>query len=183
MIIPSQMAEMMFAETPLDRGEKVVLNSNEQKVAALIAEQRYKTNREKGIKNRKAGSQSIYKTEVEGVGGELAFGKAFNLYPDFSTTRGDYDLKMSDTTIDVKTTHYFDGHLLVPTTKKISECDVYVLVVGEMPSYTIVGWLQSQHIINDEHLGDLGTGTVYLAKQEELQGFPINIYAKEFQGK
>ena len=77
MIIPSKMAEMMFAETPLDRGQKVVLNSNEQKVAALIAEQRYKTNREKGIKNRKAGSQSTYQTEVEGGGGELAFGQEF----------------------------------------------------------------------------------------------------------
>lgn len=177
MIIPSQMAEMMFAETPLDRGQKVVLNSNEQKIAVLIAEQRYKTNREKGIKNRKAGSQSTYQTEVEGVGGELAFGKAFNLYPDFSTTRGDYDLKIADTTIDVKTTHYFTGRLIVPTTKNISDCDVYVLVVGEMPNYTIVGWLQSQHIINDEHRGNVGTGPVYLAEQTELQGFPINIYA------
>ena len=177
MIIPSKMAEMMFAETPLDRGQKVVLNSNEQKIAVLIAEQRYKTNREMGIKNRKAGSQSTYQTEVEGVGGELAFGKAFNLYPDFSTTRGDYDLKIVDTTIDVKTTHYFTGRLIVPTTKKISDCDVYVLVVGEMPNYTIVGWLQSQHIINDEHRGNVGTGPVYLAEQTELQGFPINIYA------
>ena len=177
MIIPSQMAEMMFAETPLDRGQKVVLNSNEQKIAVLIAEQRYKTNREKGIKNRKAGSQSTYQTEVEGVGGELAFGKAFNLYPDFSTTRGDYDLKIADTTIDVKTTHYFTGRLIVPTTKNISDCDVYVLVVGEIPNYTIVGWLQSQHIINDEHRGNVGTGPVYLAEQTELQGFPINIYA------
>ena len=177
MIIPSQIAEMMFAETPLDRGQKVVLNSNEQKIAVLIAEQRYKTNREMGIKNRKAGSQSTYQTEVEGVGGELAFGKAFNLYPDFSTTRGDYDLKIVDTTIDVKTTHYFTGRLIVPTTKKISDCDVYVLVVGEMPNYTIVGWLQSQHIINDEHRGNVGTGPVYLAEQTELQGFPINIYA------
>ena len=177
MIIPSQMAEMMFAETPLDRGQKVVLNSNEQKIAVLIAEQRYKTNREMGIKNRKAGSQSTYQTEVEGVGGELAFGKAFNLYPDFSTTRGDYDLKIADTTIDVKTTHYFTGRLIVPTTKNISDCDVYVLVVGEMPNYTIVGWLQSQHIINDEHRGNVGTGPVYLAEQSELQGFPINIYA------
>ena len=177
MIIPSKMAEMMFAETPLDRGQKVVLNSNEQKIAVLIAEQRYKTNREKGIKNRKAGSQSTYQTEVEGVGGELAFGKSFNHYPDFSTTRGDYDLKIADTTIDVKTTHYFTGRLIVPTTKKISDCDVYVLVVGEMPNYTIVGWLQSQHIINDEHRGNVGTGPVYLAEQTELQGFPINIYA------
>ena len=177
MIIPSKMAEMMFAETPLDRGQKVVLNSNEQKIAVLIAEQRYKTNREKGIKNRKAGSQSTYQTEVEGVGGELAFGKAFNLYPDFSTTRGEYDLKIADTTIDVKTTHYFTGRLIVPPTKKISDCDVYVLVVGEMPNYTIVGWLQSQHIINDEHRGNVGTGPVYLAEQTELQGFPINIYA------
>ena len=173
MIIPSH----LMVETPLDRGQKVVLNSNEQKIAVLIAEQRYKTNREMGIKNRKAGSQSTYQTEVEGVGGELAFGKAFNLYPDFSTTRGDYDLKIVDTTIDVKTTHYFTGRLIVPTTKKISDCDVYVLVVGEMPNYTIVGWLQSQHIINDEHRGNVGTGPVYLAEQTELQGFPINIYA------
>ncbi len=174
---------IQMVETPLDRGEKVVLNSNEQKIAVLMGEQRYKTNREMGIKNRKAGPQSVHQTEVEGVGGELAFGKAFNLYPDLSTSPGDYDFKMVDTTIDVKTTPYFSGRLVVPTYKKISDCDVYVLVVGEMPNYTIVGWLQSQHIINDEHLGDLGTGTVYLAEQTELQGFPINIYAKEFQGK
>jgi len=178
MIIPGHLLEL-----PVDREQKVVLNKNERNLAILMGKERYNSNRKNGIENKKAGPQSIYQTEVEGIGGELAFGKALNLYPDFSTVPGKYDFKMSGTTIDVKTTKYENGRLMVGYNKKLSDCDVYVLVVGEMPNYTIVGWLNNHHIINEEHVGDVGTGTVYLADQTELQGFPINIYAKEFQGK
>ena len=44
------------------------LNKNERIIATIIGKERYASNRKKGIVNQKAGTMSIYETEVEGVG-------------------------------------------------------------------------------------------------------------------
>ena len=119
---------------------------------------------------------SIYETEVEGVGGELAFAKMCNLYPDFSVVPGKYDFIAHGMTVDVKTTKHKNGRLLVSSTKKISDCDSYVLVVGSMPRYEMIGWAYAPEIINEEHLGELGNGPVYMMDQSELHSFPDNLF-------
>ena len=98
-----------------------------------------------------------------------------NLYPDFATIPGKYDFLAHGMTVDVKTTRHKNGRLLVSSTKKISECDTYVLVVGSMPRYEIIGWAYAPEIINKEHLGELGNGPVYMMDQSELHNFPENL--------
>ena len=152
------------------------LNKNERIIATIIGKERYASNRMNGIVNQKAGTMSIYETEVEGVGGELAFAKMCNLYPDFSVVPGKYDFIAHGMTVDVKTTKHKNGRLLVSSTKKISDCDSYVLVVGSMPRYEIIGWAYAPEIINEEHLGELGNGPVYMMDQSELHSFPDNLF-------
>tara|TARA_B100000287_G_scaffold434334_1_gene498493 strand:+ start:900 stop:1382 length:483 start_codon:yes stop_codon:yes gene_type:complete len=152
------------------------LNKNERIIATIIGKERYASNRKNGIVNQKAGTMSIYETEVEGVGGELAFAKMCNLYPDFSVVPGKYDFVAHGMTVDVKTTKHKNGRLLVSSTKKISDCDSYVLVVGSMPRYEIIGWAYAPEIINEEHLGTLGNGPVYMMDQSELHSFPDNLF-------
>ena len=152
------------------------LNKNERIIATIIGKERYASNRKNGIVNQKAGTMSIYETEVEGVGGELAFAKMCNLYPDFSVVPGKYDFIAHGMTVDVKTTKHKNGRLLVSSTKKISDCDSYVLVVGSMPRYEMIGWAYAPEIINEEHLGELGNGPVYMMDQSELHSFPDNLF-------
>ena len=151
------------------------LNKNERMIAVLVGKERYASNRKKGIVNQKAGTMSAYETEVEGVGGELVFAKACNLYPDFATIPGKYDFLAHGMKVDVKTTRHKNGRLLVSSTKKISECDAYVLIVGSMPRYEIIGWAYAPEIINKEHLGELGNGPGYMMDQSELHNFPENL--------
>ena len=151
------------------------LNKNERMIAVLVGKERYASNRKKGIVNQKAGTLAAYETEVEGVGGEPVFAKACNLYPDFATIPGKYDFLAHGMKVDVKTTRHKNGRLLVSSTKKISECDAYVLIVGSMPRYEIIGWAYAPEIINKEHLGELGNGPVYMMDQSELHNFPENL--------
>ena len=158
--------------------EKYTLNKNERRIAVFLGKERYSSNRKNGIRNQKAGPQSEYETEVEGVGGELVFAKACNLYPDLGVVPGKFDFTLHGCTVDVKTTKYPDGKLLVSYSKKLEDCDVYVLVTGSMPSYVIAGWLYNNEIINEDHVDDWGKGPLYVAEQSELQPFPLNLYSR-----
>ena len=117
------------------------LNANEQRLAQQLAKERTTKNRKNGISNSKRGPQSDIVTELDGVGGEIAFAKAFNLYPDLKDYPGKHDMVIAGKTVDVKTTRYPFGHLEVSTDKPPGEVDIYALVTGEMPDYAIVGWM------------------------------------------
>ena len=83
------------------------------------------------------------------AGAELAVAKYFNVYPEISPIRsneGDcpfFDLVMGDKKLEVKSTKRLDGNLLV---KKWKPMLTYILVCGTMPSYKIVGSLESDLI-------------------------------------
>lgn len=108
--------------------------------------------------------------DIEGVAGELAFCKMFNVYPDTNTESwADYDLVLLGFTIDVKTTKYRNGKLIAPYWKKDKKLpDYYALIIGEMPSYEFIGFIKGEDFINEKHLGDLGHGKTYIAEQKEL---------------
>ena len=89
----------------------VLLNAQEQALCRYLAKLRHNNARNKNVKNNKIGGQSDEMTDLEGIGGEVAFCKLFNLYPDISievrnskTDKG--DAVLNDLVIDVKTTKY-----------------------------------------------------------------------------
>ncbi len=61
---------------------KISLNEAEQRLCQHIAKKRYEINRESGTFDAKKGGQSNEFVDLNGFGGEMAFCKAFNLYPD-----------------------------------------------------------------------------------------------------
>ena len=63
----------------------IELNDGEQEICKIIAKLRYKNNRDNNVKNSKVGDQSDELTDLEGIGGEMAFCKMVNSYPDFSS--------------------------------------------------------------------------------------------------
>jgi hypothetical protein len=149
---------------------QVTLNESELKICEWLGKSRYQNNRVASISDKKIGPQSVEETDLEGICGEFAFCKAMNLYPDMSinTRSGGYDILMNGLRVDVKTTKYKNGKLLAAKSKKISDSDLYVLVIGERPNYTIAGWCKSEHLIKNSNLVDLGYGLTYCLFKEKL---------------
>jgi len=162
--------EILLMLTP----KLITLNANEVQLAQQLAKERSTKNRKAGIPNRKRGPQSEEVTELDGVGGEIAFAKALNLYPDLKDYPGKHDMVIAGKTVDVKTTRYPFGHLEVSTDKTPGDVDIYALVVGEMPEYSVIGWMCGDALMKKKRLYTHRSGSkVYRASQSELKEFEV----------
>ena len=153
----------------------IKLNPCEQKMAQYLARARYNNARNRGVENKKMGGQSDEATDLEGIGAEIAYCKAMNVYPDTETNLQADELPPEDAVtkqgcrVDVKCTKYRSGHLLAVLGKKNKkQPDVYVLVIGEFPVYRIVGQMSATELLQEKRIGNLGHGNGYMASQDEL---------------
>jgi hypothetical protein len=154
----------------------VKLDVGEQAVARLLAEQRYTSNRIGGVVNARIGCQSDAMTDLNGIGGELAFCRVVNVWPDLSINprHGGADcVTMRGYRVDVKTSSHEDAQLIAHRGKSLGAADVYVLVVGTFPLYRIVGWAWAAELIRADRLTDLGYGLTYALPQRELR--PVSV--------
>jgi len=150
----------------------IQLNEAEQRLASYLARRRYKNNRAAGVKDKKIGDQSVEQTDMLGIAGEIAMAKYLNLYPDTTVgiRSGSCDLHTHDNlTIDVKTSAYPTARLTAPAGTSIHKASIYVLVVGTMPTFKIVGWAWAKDLINEGRIGSLGHGPTYVLEQEWLE--------------
>jgi len=149
---------------------KIKLTDSELKICEWLGKNRYENNRSFSIQDKKIGPQSVQETDIEGICGEFAFCKAYNLYPDMSvnTRSGGHDILINGVRVDVKTTKYKTGMLLASKDKKEHDSDIYVLVIGARPSYSIIGWCRSCDLIKNSNLVDLGYGFSYGLCQNSL---------------
>ena len=150
---------------------KVKLNEAEQRLVTYIAKKRFVTKRQADIPISKIGPQSLEDTDREGFGGEVAYCKMMNIYPDLAigTDVPDFDCILpSGEKIDVKTTKYRNGHLLATMNKIEHPPDKYVLVIGTFPDYNIVGEISASKLLRSENIKDFGMGDTYAVTQSEL---------------
>lgn len=120
-----------------------ILNGSEQSIVIRIAKERSEYDKANGFTDhRKAEKQTAEFIEQNGLGGEMAFCKAFNLFPDVATDYpSEHDAVLPNgMKVEIKTTEYKTGKLIV---RRLNEADVYVLVTGTFPVYTIVGYIRS----------------------------------------
>ena len=122
-----------------------------------------------------SGPRPTEQTDVEGMGGELAYCKLMNLYPDLETSPTEmptYDcVSRLGVRIDVKTTKHRAGkslHLIAPLAKAKRPPDKYVLVLGEIPTYSIVGEVWAVDLLHEGNLKDFGYGNCYALDQSQL---------------
>ena len=59
-------------------------------------------------------------------------------------------------------------HLIAPLAKAKRPPDKYVLVVGEMPVYSIVGEVWAEDLLQEGNIKDFGYGNCYAVTQVEL---------------
>ena len=151
---------------------KIVLNEVEIKLAKYIGKARYENARNNNITDQKMGDQSCGFVDINGMGGELAACRAFNRYPDLTIVAADmlpgFDFIHGKKKVDVKTTEYKSGKLLATMKTKVTAADVYLLVVGTLPEYDVIGWIAADDLIREENIGDLGKGLGYMVDQDRL---------------
>jgi hypothetical protein len=156
-------------------GRIVELNLAEQEICKLVAKLRADNNDKNGIEDKKFRDNiSNFQTHLEGFGGELAFAKIINVYPDFSiysrnSVNDNGDLQWNSKSIDVKTTHIPNGRLITPYWKVNSKVNIYVLMVGVFPKYEYKGYLYKEEFIIPNRLKNLGYGNTYVAEQRDLR--------------
>lgn len=163
----------------------VKLNGIDKKLANFIGTQRTESNRSNSVTNQKISYFDDKKIDVNGACGEVAFAKWANLYPDteIKPQNHTYDFVLRDgRTIDVKTTEYVTGKLVATEDKTQNDCDIYVLVIGDITHgsyFKIVGWMHSHKLIQDRRLGRLREDAPlsYIATQDELNPMDTLILA------
>lgn len=149
---------------------KVTLNELEQQLANNMAIGSVKTSDDRGFKKRKRDdTKSDYEISLDGFGAELAVAKALNVYPSLSNEYSKIDLNFNGT-VNVKSTHYQNGRLLVPDYQGRTT-DWYILVIGKIPEYRIAGVAHADQVFRKENIKDLGKGPAYLLTQNQLQPF------------
>ena len=124
----------------------ITLNESEQIVVNYVAQCRYDANVAKGSHKRGAASDMTgFQIDQQGFGGELAFCKAMNVYPDLtvfcrSALKGEDngDCVVQGLRVDVKTSKKATSALWVKQGQK-GCADAFALVTGTFPTFTVVG--------------------------------------------
>ena len=163
---------------------KVVLEAGEIETARMLARARMRINARAGVFDRRRSEEPPEDIEINGMGAELAYCKAFNLWPDLTVhvRSGGADMVNHEgQSIDVKATPHVNGWLLVPPYKIDKGVDLYALVTGFMPYYNIIGYATSDEIFNDDNLVDKGYGDTYGLPQEKLHEYDDNSLHKANQ--
>jgi len=155
---------------------EIILNDNEQRLAKFLAKCRSVTSRENNVKDMRVGNDSSEAIDLEGMAAEIAYCKLMNIYVDMDTNPPEkpaFDcISRLGVRVDVKSTKYRNGHLIATLRKVKKPPDKYVLVVGEFPSYSVVGEVWAEDLLDEGNLKDFGYGNCYAVTQSELN--PIN---------
>ena len=150
---------------------QITLDNHEQEIVRGIALARHKNNIDRGSRSYKMGGGDDLLINLEGTGGEFAFCKLKNIYPDMSIDHPiPYDCYINGVGfIDVKTTKKPNGMLLVGTWKYRAVPSYYALMVGEFPNYEFKGYFGGLEVFKPENLVDLGHGDTYGISQDRLK--------------
>lgn len=144
-------------------GEKVSLNEGWQAAIQPVAILRHQRNREEGVRDSRLGDQDAWKTDLEGLGSEVAGAILFNCCPDLSIEPRSVSLgtdALADCllrcglTVDWKGTPCRHGHLLATPWKHGSKgCrpDLFGLIIGEFPHYEFRGFMEADDLLR-EHM-------------------------------
>jgi len=150
---------------------QITLDNHEQFIVKSIAKERQRNNIERGSRDYKVCTEDDLKINIEGTGGEFAFCKLQNIYPDM-TINHPIAFDCYHRTwgfIDIKTTKKINGMLLVGTWKSRAIPNHYALMVGEFPTYEFKGFFPGDEVFKPENLVDLGYGDTYGITQDRLK--------------
>ena len=104
-----------------------------------------------------------FQADVDGMIGEMCFGKLFNYYVDISLGKKKADfVSRAGESIDVKSTRYRNGRLLATLDKTQDPCDIYVLMVVDDKGGEYRGYVKKEDLFKEKNIKDLGRGKGYV---------------------
>jgi hypothetical protein len=150
---------------------QITLDNYEQEIVRGIALARHQNNIDRGSRSYKMGGGDDLLINLEGTGGEFAFCKLKNIYPDMTIDHPiPYDCYINGVGfIDVKTTKKPNGMLLIGTWKYRAIPEYYALMVGEFPNYEFKGYFRGSEVFKPENLVNLAHGDTYGISQDRLK--------------
>jgi len=136
----------------------------------LIGNMKTISSRTQNVKDRQMGKQEAYETDEDGMIGEYAFCKHYNIFLDVSLSprSGSYDCVYKSKRIDIKTTRVTNGRLIA-TTKKNPDVDIFVLAILEGNQVTFPGYALAVELYDESKLTNLGHGETYAIEQQDLR--------------
>ena len=152
----------------------ISMTPSETAIAQVLAVMRNTNARHNNVTDKQVSKQSPIEIDRDGVLSEMAFGKAFNLYPDLAvkSTRSGVDLVgKNGNRIDVKSTRYKAGRLIIHIDKPLDEVDIYALAIVDGDNVDLVGYIKAIDAMKKENIKDLGYGDVYVIEQDALIKF------------
>lgn len=151
------------------------LTAQESHIAKWLGEQRRLSNRKGGVKDKLVAKEDPLQRDIEGIGAEIAFAKAYGLYPpfDIQLRSGSCDFVVNGKSIDIKQSDYDNARLIVSPDKVDSDhsCDLYVLATGKLPIYNFRGYARKEDICNPINLIKLRS-MVYALGIKDLKQMP-----------
>ena len=131
---------------------QITLNGKDVALATEVGVRRNQSNIFWGSANKKASARSDEEIHIAGFAGEVAFARItehvapYSCPIDFEDTHNIEDTRIGDVTVDVKTFAWNRTNLLVPAHKRDKACQIYVLMTGELPTFTMRGWISSDEL-------------------------------------
>lgn len=146
------------------------MSESELRVIKWLASQRSFLARKNNINDARIGPQGSEQIDIDGLIGEFAFAKLFNLWPDMSVGHTPlYDVECGLGGVDVKTTRYSGGKLLASMKKQSIPAKWYALMWLE-DEYTVHfrGAASASHLFQKDNIINLGHGASYALDQIDL---------------
>ncbi len=154
----------------------VILDPGEMAVAQILATLRRSVNQAAGVTDRRrdTSAKDALALEVMGCVAEVAFGKAYNCYPDLTVTprSGGWDAVLNGKRWDIKATDKPHHRLIASPDKSPGDADRFALAIVTENTVNLVGWAPAGKLLHPSTLTDLGHGLTHVLTQEQLQPFP-----------
>lgn len=148
----------------------VSLSDQEMATINILAALRSLTARSANVTDFKISDLNGSDIDSDGLMAEYAFCKYKNVFPDLipSPRSGSCDAIVNGLKIDIKSTRYKNGRLLV-TLKDNPDVDIYILAIIDKNIVTFVGWDYKKNVCVPENIRNLGRGDGYVVDQDKLK--------------
>lgn len=124
-----------------------------------------------------AKDEEMWRYHVEGAAGELAFSKAMNIH--WEAHSNVFKVPDIGSNLQIRTRSHDDWDLIVRDND--SDDEIFILLVGEIPNYRVVGWIRGVDAKRAEWYKDMGKRgkPAYFVPQEYLN--PIELLPKSHE--
>lgn len=149
---------------------KVNLTQAEIAVCKVLGNLRSIAARSASVKDVQMGSNNPMDIDEDGVIGEYAFCKYWNIFfdPSASPRSGSADCTLDGHRFDIKATRYKTGRLMA-TLKPNPDVDFYALAIIDGDDVIFPGFVSNAELRQDKNIKNLGHGDGYVMEQSELK--------------